>query len=166
MPVTSGGGKTKKKGKGRSRSRSGSRGRSNNANLPVTLAMQLHDVMGVPSVTNNQYFNQAHFPRAANVRSSDGIRFANYYRTGPPSPQYLQRYPSFSSSIASSNRISSASNNYNQELEELYAGLPPGLLHQFNNPVMPIRPRSANRPNFNQGAFRRGRPGFNRRSSF
>lgn len=162
--VTSGGGS-----RGRSRSRSGSKSRSRsrsgsrNGLRPLTLALPLNSTKARPSVTYNNFFRQQYSHSASDVRSPGGTRLAEYRKVGPPTPGYLPRYPSSGSSRGSSRSSNSNLSMPNSE-EMLAAGA--GHAARFNRVYPAIRPRSANRPEYNVHAYRRGQNPLGRRESF
>ena len=147
-------GSTRRSGsRGRSGStrRSGSRGKlngKNNAELPPLplppLALPLTPVIGNKSLTHMNYLLQEHRPHANEVRTPRGTVLANYHKK--LTPEYLPEYPNSMSNSSASSTTG-------------YAGM-------FNNPIRPVRTRSANRTNYNVGAYRRNIRRLQRRESF
>ena len=152
------------RGRSKSRGRSGSRGRAVSRNTvrngsPITLALPLNSTKALPSVSYKNYFGHQYYPYANGVRTPGGTILAEYHKVGPPSPQTLRRYPSVGSSNGSS-----SSYNSNVNSEEMFATA--NAAARFNRLYPAIRPRSANRPEYNFGAYRRGRNPLGRRESF
>ncbi len=143
------------------RGRSSSRGKSNgknNAEL-TPLALLLKPVIGNKSLTHKNYLLQEHHEHANEIRTPGGTIVANYHKK--LTPEYLPKYPyptSNSYGSEESNEPTSAEMRRNARIA--YATT------MINNPLHPVRTRSANRPEHNIGAYRRGRNPLGRRESF
>ena len=149
-----------------SRGRSSSRGKfnkkMNDKNNDVPLAVLLKPVIGKKSLTHKNYLLQKLYKNATEIRTPGGTVVANYRKK--LSPEYLTEYPYPNSNSESYN---SEESQNEPTLEEMRRDARIAYVTtMINNPLQPVRPRSANRPEYNFGAYRRGRNPLGRRESF
>lgn len=115
---------------------------------PLEHAQLVRPRRAMPITGLENYFESTGLPRG-NTRSPRGTPYANYYKVaGPPSPQYLQRYPSVErlnrerrfADLIGQNRLihmleQGINNNYDAELAEYLGEAPPAPVPP---PVPPV----------------------------
>jgi hypothetical protein len=156
------------RGRSGTRGKNGSNGKTNKKNNVVPLARLLNPVKGKKIKRYRNPLLQTGNIHATEVRTPGGTVVANYHKN--TSHRDLPEYPNLNSSFESynsnSNSYSSQESNEPTSAEMRRNAIIDYATRMINNPLHPVRSGSANRPEYNTGAYRTGQNPLGRRESF